>query len=193
MQNSIQVICHRKFGKLRAVVLNGTVYFVGKDAAQALLFKDTDKTIRNRVQPQDKIVFDAKKWGDLKSPHGGAVKIANGAILINESGLWSLVMRSNMPQAQEMQHWLTSEVIPSIMKYGYYSLDEDAEDVKLAELLNKTPETLLNTVISKTQAEIDDAFKVKPLFELLDRTGDLKIRNRLIIKIAEKILGEKLF
>ena len=119
MKNAIQKIRHKKFGEVRIVVLNGAIYFVGKDAAHALEYRDTSKAVRVHVQPQDKIVFRPGETSGQFQNVGG-VKIAHNAILINESGLWSLVMRSNMPQAREFQHWLTSEVIPSIMNNGYY-------------------------------------------------------------------------
>lgn len=181
MENSIQKVWHKQFGSLRMVLLNGTVYCVGKDAAKALLFKDTDKTIRNRVQPQDKIVFDAKKWGDLKSPHGGTVKIANGAILINESGLWSLVMRSRLPKAREFQHWLTSEVIPQIVRTGSYNPAPAPQIVSdftrrekveiLLKLLNMTPPPALkNHLIKQVSFLLDDEYD--NLMEKLN--GDLE-------------------
>ena len=124
MENALQKAWHNEFGAVRVVMLNGTVYFVAIDVAKALLYKDTDKTIRNRVDAADKIVFDPDKYRDFKSPCGG-VKIAKGAILINESGLWALVIHSKLPKAREFQHCLTSEVIPEIIRTGRYIPDDN--------------------------------------------------------------------
>ena len=110
--------------------------------------------------------------------------------IINESGLYSLILTSKIPDAKEFKHWVTAEVLPSIRKHGYYIPNEDAE---LAELLNKTPAPILDKVLNQTQAEIDDAMKIQPLFKLLDYCGgNVKLREKLIILIAETITGKTL-
>ena len=105
---SIQEVYHEQFGKIRVVVIKGVCYFVGKDAAMALRFRDPDQALRMHVQAQDKCTFSSvKATGQIENEAG--IKIPHNAILINESGLWSLVMR------------LTSEVIPQIVRTGSYN------------------------------------------------------------------------
>lgn len=189
MKNAIQKIRHKYYGEIRTVILNGTVYFMGKDVASTLGFKDTGKAIRAHVSAADKKFI---KPSDLRVGDSAAPMIPNnGAYFINESGLYSLVMRSKLPQAQDFQHWLTSEVIPQIMKTGSYTLPEvqTADDLD-TEGITKA---VFEETVSEVREEMNAVFKVEPLMKLLDYTGNQKIRDRLIIKIAEKILGEKLF
>lgn len=119
MGNLIQKVRHEKFGDIRVVVLDGKVYFVAIDVAKVLGFKDTDKAIRVHVQVQDKKKLTPSELAGVTQNVGG-VKISSNAILISESGLWSLVLYSRLPFAKELQHWITSEVLPSIMRNGYY-------------------------------------------------------------------------
>ena len=120
MSISIQEVYHEQFGKIRVVVIKGVCYFVGKDAAMALRFRDPDQALRMHVQAQDKCTFSSvKATGQIENEAG--IKIPHNAILINESGLWSLVMRSKLPKAREFQHWMTSEVIPQIVRTGSYN------------------------------------------------------------------------
>ena len=143
MENSIQKVWHKQFGSLRMVLLNGTVYCVGKDAAQALLFKDTDKAIRRHVQSQDKITFPT----NVQFENRGGVKIPQGAILINESGLNSLVMKSKVPFASNLRSWLTNSDKPDIFyrvhaqlisKYVYVlEMDDGTVKIGIAQNVNQ--------------------------------------------------------
>jgi len=127
----IEILNHKKFGKMRVILLNGTLYFFAKDAATALGFKDTSKAIRHHVQEQDKFTLTELAAQNDFCPDNLAgqsaaqinfadEKIPHNAIWINESGLYALVLHSNLPFAKELQHWITSEVLPSIREKGYY-------------------------------------------------------------------------
>ena len=100
-----------QFGEIRTTQINGEIYFIGKDIATALGYGDTAQAIRKHVQKQDKRVVETT------TPRGLQKSIA-----ISESGFYSLVFSSKMPQAQEFTHWVTSEVLPSIRKTGSYTL-----------------------------------------------------------------------
>lgn len=101
------------FGKVRTAEINGEPYFVGKDVAEILGYKETAKAIRTKVDHDDKGV------SVLDTP-GGKQEIT----VINESGVYSLVFSSKLPKAKEFKHWVTSEILPSIRRHGAYMTDD---------------------------------------------------------------------
>ena len=87
------------------------IWFLGKDVAKILGFSDTDKAIRKHVDEEDKYKGPAKTaWGLQQS------------FFINESGFYSLLLSSKLESAKKFKHWVTSQILPSIRKYGYYKL-----------------------------------------------------------------------
>ena len=113
MINKLKIFNNKEFGEIRTIVVNGEPMFVGKDVASALGYKDTAKAIRVHVDEEDKGV------DEMDTP-GGKQNIT----VINESGLYSLILSSHLPSAKKFKHWITSEVIPSIRKNGLYAVDE---------------------------------------------------------------------
>ena len=107
-----QVFNHPQFGNLRSVLIDGEPFFIGKDVAAALGYSNTKQAIIDHVP--DKF----KKEGVTIRDHLGGI---NSPVLINEAGLYKLVMRSKMPKAEEFSDWACGEVLPSIRKYGFYS------------------------------------------------------------------------
>ena len=100
----IAIFNHKMFGEIRAMTAeNGEVLFVGKDVATALGYSDSRKAIRVHVDEEDKGV-------DEMATPGGKQKV----ILINESGLYSLILSSKLPQAKAFKRWVTAEVLPQI-------------------------------------------------------------------------------
>lgn len=104
-----------EFGSIRTTEVNGTPYFVGKDVAEILGYSDLNKAISMHVDDED------KKLNDKTSPSFGQ----RGATLINESGLYSLILSSKLPNAKKFKRWVTSEVLPTIRKTGGYVNNED--------------------------------------------------------------------
>lgn len=120
--NNIQVFNNNDFGELRTVEKNGKIWFVGKDVAEVLGYSNPQKAVRDHIKEHHKTVNDSFT--------------VNGTapVLIDEAGLYSLVMRSKLPQAEEFQEWVTSEVLPSIRKTGSYAYNEQGESqMRLAE------------------------------------------------------------
>ena len=113
--NDIQVFENNEFGQVRTVMVNDVPYFVGKDLAEVLKYKESAKAIREHVEEDDKGV------SVLDTP-GGKQKTT----IINESGLYSLILSSKMPKAKKFKHWVTSEVLPTIRKTGGYVHNDDA-------------------------------------------------------------------
>lgn len=111
--NDIKIFDNPEFGSVRTLEVNGEPYFVGKDVALILGYSETAKAIRTHVDDEDKGV------SDLDTP-GGKQQV----ILINESGLYSLILSSKLPKAKEFKHWVTSDVLPSIRRHGAYMTDD---------------------------------------------------------------------
>lgn len=101
-------LVHPEFGELRTVEIDGEPWFVGKDVAAALGYADVNKAVAMHVENED------KKLNDKSSPSFGQ----RGATLINESGLYSLILSSKLESAKRFKHWVTSEVLPCIRKTG---------------------------------------------------------------------------
>ena len=110
-----------EFGSVRTSVINNQIYFVGKDVAECLEYADPNKAIAMHVDNEDKL-------NDKTSSSLGQ----RGGWLINESGLYSLIMSSKLPKAKEFKHWVTSEVLPSIRKNGMYATDQLLDNPDLA-------------------------------------------------------------
>ena len=108
--NNLQIFNNPQFGKIRTARINGEPWLVGKDVAEALGYSDTAKAIRTHVDAEDKGV-------DEMATPGGRQELT----IINESGLYSLILSSKLPKAKEFKHWVTSEVLPSIRKTGVYA------------------------------------------------------------------------
>ena len=110
MKNNIVAFKYEE-QQVRTIEKNGEPWFVGKDVAAILGYSDTADAVKKHVDPEDKGV------GEMPTP-GGKQRI----MLINESGLYSLILSSKLPTAKEFKRWVTSEVLPSIRKTGEYEI-----------------------------------------------------------------------
>lgn len=110
MNNEITVFKNNHFGSIRTVMLNNEPYFVGKDVAEALGYAKARNAISKHVDDED------KKVAPIQGSPGGIQTMT----IINESGLYSLIMSSKLPNAKQFKRWVTSEVLPAIRKTGTY-------------------------------------------------------------------------
>ena len=119
--NNIQVFNNSEFGTVRTVEVDREPFFVGKDVAEILGYSNPQKAIRDHVDEEDKTLNESFT--------------VNGtmAVLINESGLYSLVLSSKLPTAKRFKRWVTSEVLPAIRKTGGYI--GGAENMTEAEIM----------------------------------------------------------
>ena len=137
--NELMIFNNPEFGEIRTVEVNGEPWFVGKDVATALGYgegKSLANAVANHVDEEDKGVTE------LMTP-GGNQKM----VIINESGLYSLVLSSKLPGAKRFKRWITSEVIPSIRKHGAYLTPETLE----AAILNPDTMIRLSTALKEEQ------------------------------------------
>ena len=123
--------------------------FIGKDIAEILGYVDTSQSIREHVDEEDKM-----KWSQAQKSRGNetlSLKLQAQTILINESGLYSLILRSKLENAKKFKRWITSEVLPSIRKSGTYKLQQ--------ELLLKDSQILLKDEVIKSIVSEKDMIK----------------------------------
>lgn len=112
METAIQVFNNPQFGEIRTLADNdGNILFVGKDVAKALGYKNTSKAIQQHVDDEDKSTLPIRE-----------AAYETRAIVINESGLYSLILSSKLPQAKQFKRWVTSEVLPAIRRTGAYAV-----------------------------------------------------------------------
>lgn len=109
----LQIFRNPEFGQVRTVTLNDDPWFVGKDIATALGYAKPENAIANHVDSDD-------KTSTLIQGSGSNYK--SKAIIINESGLYSLILSSKLPAAKKFKHWVTSEVLPALRKTGKYEI-----------------------------------------------------------------------
>ena len=130
---ALTVFENDKFGSVRSMVdENGEPWLVGKDVALALGYKNPQEAIRNHVDAEDKGV------SEILTP-GGMQKLP----IINESGLYSLILSSKLDGAKEFKHWVTSEVLPSIRKTGSYTAPREYTETEKLEIAARDRESRL--------------------------------------------------
>ena len=106
--------------QVRTVTINAEPYFVGRDIADILGYKKPENAIANHVDDEDKTTTLIQGTGS---------NYKSKTVVINESGLYSLILGSKLPQAKEFKHWVTSEVLPAIRKHGAYMTSAKIEEV----------------------------------------------------------------
>lgn len=109
VMNELQIFKNEEFGEIRTIEVNNQPWFVGKDVADILGYRNGSRDINNHVEEEDRLKYQIGTAGQLREQ-----------TLINESGLYSLVLSSKLPTAKKFKRWVTSEVLPSIRKNGGY-------------------------------------------------------------------------
>ena len=207
MKNQIQIFKNDVFGEIRTCQVNNQIMFVGKDVAQALGYSDPQKAIKMHVDDEDKLTRQIVVSGQNRN-----------TIVINESGLYSLILSSKLPQAKAFKHWVTSEVLPQIRMTGGYIPTKDAQGRQLSSeeildmadtivgrtlrILNEPAEdTLTATQVAKTfNMTVYDFYAVLQDMGIQYRSGghwniaeELKDRDlvRLRTHVSYSLKGEK--
>lgn len=176
--------------EVRTILINDEPYFIGKEIAELLGYANSRKALNDHVDPEDKLVLTSRIVTLENIPN-------RGLIGINESGLYSLVIKSGLPSAKKFQRWITKEVLPAIRKNGAYLTDQKAYEIthnpnSLADLLLQAGEQLKqkDLVIQEMQpkALFSDAVRgsvnsclIKELATILKQNGVNIGQNRLFI------------
>ena len=138
--------------KVRTLKVDDEPYFVGKDVASILGYSNTRDALNKHVDSEDK---------NTVAIHDGITRGNPNQVVINESGLYSLILSSKMPNAKRFKHWVTSEVLPAIRKHGAYMTDEKAFNVVhnkngLADLLQQAADQLKQKDIRIEEVEAEN-------------------------------------
>ena len=191
--NELKVFKHSEFGTLRGVEINGESWLVGKDVAERLGYSNPQKAIRDHVDDDDRTVNESFT--------------VNGTmgVLINESGLYSLVLGSNLPNAKKFKRWVTSEVLPAIRKHGGYLTAEKVEEallnpdvlIRLATELkderearraleSKVAEDAPRVLFAQAVEQAENSILVGDLAKLIKQNGMDIGRDRLFARMREE-------
>lgn len=166
--SNIQIFNNPEFGEIRTIDQNGEPWFVGKDVATALGYKDTVNAIKSHVDEQDK-----RGW-QITTPSG-----EQRATIINESGLYSLCFSSKLEGAVKFKRWVTSEVLPQIRKTGSYMLPKMTKEMQAIFLLdNRT-------------AQLDQRVTALENNSVIDYGQQQTLKNAVNRRVVTEILGGK--
>ena len=146
--NEIILFKHDEFGEIRTLSIDGEPWFVGKDIASKLGYTDTFGALKKHVDGEDK-----------QNCQNDSFETPRGLTIINESGLYCLVLSSKLPSARKFRHWITSEVLPTLRKHGAYFTAETlhktmSDPRELAKLLT----TLADEQDKRRKLEEENAF-----------------------------------
>ena len=123
MENNLQIFENDNFGQLRTIDDNGEPWFIGKDVAEALGYEASRNAITKHVDDEDKLTHQISASGQNRN-----------MTVINESGLYSLILSSKLPTAKKFKRWVTSEVLPAIRKHGNYTAPKQENKSKSIDL-----------------------------------------------------------
>lgn len=156
MSKEIQIFKNEQFGQIRTLVKDGEPWFVGKDIAEALGYSNTKDALASHVDNEDKQVIQRSENATLEIPN-------RGMTIINESGLYSLILSSKLETAKAFKRWVTAEVLPSIRKNGEYVSPRKAQQ-QLGEV-NSAARIIRQTLKEAGMAPQFVAVAMKSLYE----------------------------
>lgn len=169
--NKLTIFKNEQFGEIRTVIIDNEMWFVGKDVSDILGYQNGSRDINRHVDEEDRrkaMVFDSHQDKET--------------IIINESGLYSLILSSKLPTAKEFKRWVTSEILPSVRKHGAYMTPETIENV----LLN--PDTII-TLAQQLKAERAKVAELQPKADYYDTVA--KADGLTSIRETAKLFGIK--
>ncbi len=117
--NNIQIFNDTEFGSVRTMVIDNEIWFVGKDVANALGYSNSRDAIATHVEPEDKGVAKCDTLGGKQD-----------LVIINESGLYSLILSSKLESAKRFKRWVTLEVLPTLRKTGHYEMENYSPEMQ---------------------------------------------------------------
>ena len=162
MQTNIQIFTSEIFGEIRTCQVNNQIMFVGKDVATALGYKNPSNALQVHVDSEDKTSY-------LIQVSGSNYK-AN-TLFVNESGLYSLVLSSKLPQAKAFKRWVTNEVLPQIRKTGGYIPTRDAYGRELSseEILDRA-DAIVGRTLRMLNEEAEDTLTATQVAKTFNMT-----------------------
>lgn len=186
--NELSIFNHEEFGDVRATLIDGEPWLVGKDVAKALGYSNTKDAILKHVDRGDKVVAFCDSLGGKQS-----------TLIINESGVYSLIFGSKLESAKRFKHWVTSEVLPSIRKHGAYATDATIDNIIADPDFGIRLLTQLKEERAKAKAAEEELERNKPLIDFATGVGesntliDMGEMAKLLCHNGFKIGRNKLF
>lgn len=178
--NRMQIFQNAEFGSVRTITVDGTPYFVGKDVAAILGYERPSKAILDHVDDEDKD----------EVPIQDSIGRMQNTPIINESGLYSLILSSKLPAAKRFKHWVTGEVLPAIRRHGVYAMDEllAEPDMLIAALQELKAERERANVLKQTVAvQKQQITEMKPKASYYDVV--LNCKDLVAISVIAKDYG----
>ena len=170
---NLQIFAFEGTNEIRTLLINDEPYFVGKDVADILGYAKSRNAIATHVDDEDK--KDAPIQGDL----GGTQNMT----IINESGLYSLILKSKLPSAKKFKRWVTSEVLPTIRKHGMYATEELLNNPDLLiQVATQLKEERTNRLIAEQRVN-----ELKPKADYYDKI--LANKSLMTISVIAKNYG----
>ena len=161
-----------EFGQLRGILINNKPYFVGKEITEVLGYVNSKDAIQKHIDDEDKQIIQRSQFATLEIPN-------RGLTVINESGLYSLILSSKLANAKKFKRWVTSEVLPTIRKNGMYAADE----------LLDNPDLL---IAAATRLKEERAARLKAEQKIIEQQNQLNYKDDVIVGLVDEIsLAEK--
>lgn len=187
--NDLKIFKNAEFGEIRTIEVDNEPWFVGKDVAEVLGYSNPQKAIRDHIDEEDKTVNESFTVNGTQG------------LLINESGLYSLILSSKLPNAKAFKRWVTAEVLPTIRKHGMYAteellsnpdiaiaafkaLKEEREARKALEVENKEMQPL--ALFAKSVSASDTSILIGDLAKLLKQNGYTTGQKRLFDELRQR-------
>ena len=171
-KNELQVFENENLGSLRTVEIDNQIWFVGKDVALILGYKNTKQAIIAHVENEDKLRYKFDTPAQKRD-----------VIIINESGLYSLLLSSKLPKAKEFKHWVTSEILPSIRKNKSYSVNNSSFEETLKMIAQNV--LLLTEIVKQNSQRLYDLEKRNEIKQVPEMSIRAEI-NKIIRSYAVK-------
>lgn len=185
--DGIKTFTNKEFGTVRTIVKDGEPWFVGKDVAEILGYSNTKKALADHVDKEDKMQGDGVT---IRDPMGRT----QHPTVVNESGLYSLVISSKLPKAKTFKRWVTSEVLPTIRKTGGYVANDEMfintylpnADAQTRELFRLNLSTIrqLNNKIEQDKPLVDFASHIQTSEDCISMNDMAKLATKNGIKIG---------
>ena len=177
--SELQIFKNAEFGSIRTLTINGEPYFVGRDVAEILGYSNSRKALADHVDEEDKGVTKCDTLGGTQE-----------MTVINESGLYSMILGSKLPTARKFKRWVTSEVLPTIRRHGVYAVDEVLAnpDMLIEALLQLKAEREINQALKETVAvQNQQIVEMKPKASYYDVV--LNCKDLVAISVIAKDYG----
>ena len=179
--NNLQIFSNPEFGQIRTVEIDGEPWFVGKDVAQVLGYERATKAVSDRVDEEDRDEI----------PIQDSIGRMQNTPIINESGLYSLILSSKLPTAKRFKRWVTSEVLPAIRKTGSYGASETINvSVTETDKLIRCAEIMAGCLSGNRQYVLNIIRHIVPDVDEVQNVSDLMGQGDIEVPVTNDIVTQ---